>query len=76
MGEDKLNAQRVDVFFETDKKTNNKTLKRQKKMINNFIFIFFDVFNFHISFLFGFINLKAAKVKNAFFLRMLRFKKL
>ena len=25
MGEDKLNAQRVDVFFETDKKTNNKT---------------------------------------------------
>ncbi|WP_419673825.1 lipopolysaccharide transport periplasmic protein LptA [Aliarcobacter butzleri] len=24
MGEDKLNAQRVDVFFETDKKTNNK----------------------------------------------------
>lgn len=25
MGEDKLNAQRVDVFFETDNKTNNKT---------------------------------------------------
>ena len=25
MGEDKLNAQRVDVFFETDKKTNSKT---------------------------------------------------
>lgn len=25
MGQDKLNAQRVDVFFETDKKTNNKT---------------------------------------------------
>lgn len=32
MGEDKLNAQRVDVFFETDKKTNNKTPLRYEAM--------------------------------------------